>query len=109
MTLDTERVVEYNKEEIIIRQDGSMTADAVLHRFSELPVLGVSDVVVSALNPTTQLRADASPTNLQRSSRSGSTFTGLTWIGSSTRFSMSCAILVCQITPASWRQKSVGL
>ena len=32
MTLDTERAVEYNKEEIIIQQDGSMTVDAVLHR-----------------------------------------------------------------------------
>ena len=32
MTLDTERAVEYNKEDIIIQQDGSMTVDAVLHR-----------------------------------------------------------------------------
>ncbi len=32
MTLNTERGVEHNKEEIIIRQDGSLTVDAVLHR-----------------------------------------------------------------------------
>jgi hypothetical protein len=32
MTLETELGVEYNKEEITIRQDGSTTVDAVSHR-----------------------------------------------------------------------------
>ncbi len=32
MTLDTDRGIEHNAEEIIVRQDGSVTVDAVLHR-----------------------------------------------------------------------------
>ena len=104
MTLDTERAVEYNKEQIIIQQDGSMTVDAVLHR----PLRAARPwsfrfrgVCPEAYDPT-----EGKCVSHQLAARSSSTFRSLTWIGSLTRFSMSCTILAWQTIHTSWKPKT---
>ncbi len=55
MTLDTERGTEHNKEEIIIRQYGCTTVDAVLHRplrAAQPWSLGFRGVHPEAFDPT---------------------------------------------------------